>query len=135
MRSLIGAISMARTSSTRPGCADSLYRGWKQPVTPAASGTAAIAERLLEHDIDDPVRDDNHLARGPIIHRPDNAVEGESRAFDPLRIGVPLDRQLASFLSVDLRDISHVARDDQAAVGDGPWAPRDESLMTERLPA
>src|SRR5580658_7657011 len=107
MRLGIGATSMARRSSTRPGCADSLYRGWKQPVSPPASESPAIAARTLEHDIDDPVRDDDHLADGLILHRPDDAVEGESRALDPLPVGVALDRQFAALLAVDLRDISH----------------------------
>src|SRR5271155_5389925 len=102
MRSLIGATSIARTSSARPGCAASLWRGWKQPASPRASASVATAPRPLDHNIDDPQRHDDHLAWGLIIHRPGNAVEGQRRALDPLRVGVPLDHELAPLLAVNL---------------------------------
>src|SRR5271170_7003156 len=128
MRSLIGTTSIARTSSARPGCAASLYRGWKQPANPPASANATTAARSLDHDIDDPQRHDDHLAGWPVVHRPDNPVEGKRRALDPLRVGFPLDRQLAPLLAVDLHDIGDAVREEQAAVGDRPRALGDESL-------
>ena len=49
-----------------------------------ASASAARTPRPLDHDIDDPVRHDDHPAGGLIIHRPHDGVEGERRALDPL---------------------------------------------------
>src|SRR5260370_9502623 len=99
---------MARRSSTSPGCAASAYRGWKQPASPPASDSAAPPAKFLDHDIDDPIGHDDHLAGAPIIHRPDDAVEGKRGAFDLPGVGVALDPQFAALLAIDLRDIGNV---------------------------
>ena len=53
---------------------------------------------LLDHDIDDPVRHDDHPAARLIIHRPHDGVEGERLALDPLLVSFPLDRSSPRFL-------------------------------------
>src|ERR1700689_5408979 len=135
MRSLIGATSIARRSSTSLGCAASLYSGWKQPASVAASASAARTGKPLDHDIDDPVRHDDHPAARLIIHRPHDGVEGQRLALDPLLVSLPLDRELTALLAVDLHDIGDISRSDKAAVGDRPRALRDEGLVPQHLPA
>src|ERR1700733_5815232 len=120
MRSLIGSTSIARSSST---C--SRWAG--APASPSATRTPRYLDHgPLDHNIDDPVRHDDHTAARLIIHRPHDGVEGERFAFDALLVGLPLDRKLAPLLAVDLHDIGDIGRGDEATVGDRPRALRDE---------
>src|SRR5690242_21650423 len=115
------------------------YSGWKQPAVSAAmanTGRRRAKRRTgSDHDIDDPLWDDNDLLRALSVERLFYRIERQNGSLDRLFSRVAVDRYIGAFLAVDLNGQGNGAFDQQIGLELRPALSRGHRRMAERRPA
>src|SRR4029077_143513 len=118
------------------GC--SAYSGWKQPAVRPASAKAAktLAKRIVsDHNIDDPLRDDNDLFRAFALQRPFYSIKGKNVSLNVGLSRIAGHRHIGAFFAVDLYGQGNGTFYQEIRFDLRPFLGGDESFMPQRRPA
>src|SRR5665647_3216199 len=114
------------------------YSGSKQPaVRPASASASSIPEKRgsLDHDIDDPLRDDNDLFRAFAVEGLFYLIEGQNGSLNLRLSSVPRHSDLGALFTVDLDRQGHGVFDQQIRLELRPSLGGDQRLMAKGRPA
>src|SRR4029079_5865818 len=102
----------------------------------ANTGRRRVKRRTgSDHDIDDPLRDDNDLLRALSVERLFYRIERQNGSLDRLFSRIAADRDIGAFFAIDLYRQRDGAFDQKLRLELRPGFGRDHRLMAECGPA